>query len=293
MFRAHLSLIDDVLNEVCRRAGLRHADAEDFASSVKLALIENDYAILRSWRGESSLGGYLITVVGRLLSDQRTRELGRWRPSAEAIRQGAAAVLLETLMRRDGRSFEEALPLVLAHDPSLTPDAVRAIAECLPRQAVRPRVVALDAEISIADRSPGNSADARVRAEASRDVAEGAVRVLRRVLGSFPAEDMAFLRKRFAQSMSIADIARVEGIPQRPLYRRQEALLARLRRALTEEGLDPQSLLALIGDPLHELDFLNDSKSRWRFLLTILGPIGSPSFPSSRSRFHPVTPLHS
>src|ERR1019366_938207 len=47
LFRANLALVERVIAGVCRRAGLRGPDAEDFGSIVMVALIENDYAILR------------------------------------------------------------------------------------------------------------------------------------------------------------------------------------------------------------------------------------------------------
>jgi hypothetical protein len=61
LFEANLGLIDRVIGGVCRRPGLFGADAEDFASAVKLALIKNDYAIaiLRPFEGRSALSTFL------------------------------------------------------------------------------------------------------------------------------------------------------------------------------------------------------------------------------------------
>src|SRR4051812_34849685 len=56
---AHLPLIETIIDRVCRRSRLIAADAEDFAASVKLALIENDYALLRNAAQRSSLAAYL------------------------------------------------------------------------------------------------------------------------------------------------------------------------------------------------------------------------------------------
>ena len=42
LFESNLDVIDRVIAGVCRRARINGADAEDFASSIKLALIEND-----------------------------------------------------------------------------------------------------------------------------------------------------------------------------------------------------------------------------------------------------------
>ena len=47
--------------------------------------------------------------------------------------------------------------------------------------------------------------------------------------------------------MSIADISRMIRLPQRPLYRRIEALNQRLREALLAAGLHAASLMELIG----------------------------------------------
>ena len=55
LFRSNLPLIDRVIARVCRQANVRDADADDFSSAVKVALIEDDYAVLRSWQRRSSL----------------------------------------------------------------------------------------------------------------------------------------------------------------------------------------------------------------------------------------------
>src|SRR5258708_1919550 len=119
LFQANLTLLERVIAGVCRRAGLRDADAEDFASTAKLALLENDYAILRGFEGRATLGTFLTVVVQRLLSREWIRLRGRWHPSAEAERSGAAAVLLEKLMERDGRSLDAAVSIVRHVAPSL------------------------------------------------------------------------------------------------------------------------------------------------------------------------------
>ena len=78
LFRDNLALVERVIDGVCRRAGLRDADAEDFASNAKLALIENDYAILRGYEGRAPLGAFLAVVVQRMLSREWMRLRGRW-----------------------------------------------------------------------------------------------------------------------------------------------------------------------------------------------------------------------
>src|SRR6266478_438191 len=108
LFLSELALIERVVAWVCARRCLRGADGEDFSSTVKLRLIENDYEILGRFEGRSSLKTYLTAVVNRLYLDYQTQRFGKWRPSAEARRLGAVALRLEALLYRDGLTFEEA-----------------------------------------------------------------------------------------------------------------------------------------------------------------------------------------
>ena len=261
LFRANLALVDRVVAGVCRRAGLHDADAEDFASVANLALMENDYAILRTFEGRSSLATFLTTVVQRLLWRERTRMWGRWHSSAEAERFGAAAVLLETLLVRDGRSFEEAMPLVLAIDPSLDRTSMQQLAARLPQRGPRPRLVPL---LEAQDRllSSEQTDAGALRADARR-TSESAARVVRETLAILPIEDRMLVRFRFAAELSIADTARLLGVPQRPLYRRLEALLNQLRQSLERAGVRA----ALIGEAASDtgsevFDFGLHGKSR-------------------------------
>jgi RNA polymerase sigma factor for flagellar operon FliA len=259
LFTANVSVIDRVIGEVCRAARLPEDDADDFAASVRLALIENDYAVLRRWEARGTLAGYLSVVVRRLLSDRRDRERGRWRPSGAAERMGACGVLLETLVVRDGRTVDEALPLLHTHDPSLTRAAAEAMTVRFGAHARRPRVVALHeaAEESLAS---SERADRLVLAREARRLSRRASDVVRRTVELWPDEDAAILRFRFGSAMSVADIARTLHLRQRPLYRRIDALLAKLRAALLAIGLDTSVLLDIAGEASQEMDFGLDER---------------------------------
>src|SRR5688500_7510790 len=103
----NVELIERLVGRACRRAGIGARDVADMAAMVKLALVEDDYAILRRYEGRSSLATYLTIVIERLLADQRERTHGRWRPSAEAQRLGPHAVLIEDFVGRQRRSIDE------------------------------------------------------------------------------------------------------------------------------------------------------------------------------------------
>ena len=82
-----------------------------------------------------------------------------------------------------------------------------------------------------------------------------ASRAVRNALDALPDEDRMLIRFRFGSSMSIADISRILRLPQRPLYRRIETLLARLRRVLGDAGVDAGAVSDLIGSPVAEMQF--------------------------------------
>ncbi|HEX2061123.1 MAG TPA: sigma-70 family RNA polymerase sigma factor [Thermoanaerobaculia bacterium] len=254
VLQANLRLIEGIVERVCRRARIYGADADDFASTVKLKLVENDYAVLRNHQGRSSLATYLRIVIERWLADETIRDYGRWHPSTEAVRMGAAAVLLESLVRRDKRSLDEALPLVRAVDPSLARNDLEAMLLRLPER--RPRASMTDLEsappaaLLTRDRADTNLLQSETRALSAR-----ATRVIREALAALDAEDRTILRMRFGKSISIADISRMLRLPQRPLYRRIESLLDRLRARLKSEGIDGSAVADVLESASDLLNF--------------------------------------
>jgi RNA polymerase sigma factor (sigma-70 family) len=215
LFEANLGTIDRVTGIVCRRAGLFGADAEDFASEVKLALIDNDYAILAKYEGRSSLDTFLTVVISRLLADARTREKGRWHASAEANRLGPAAVMIETLIRRDGRTLDEAMPHITAAHPELTREEVMAILDRLSTRKPRPRAVELEAIAHVI--VARESADTRVEEGDRQRLSNATGSAVRDALEALPVEDRVLIRLRFGSERSIAHVSRMMQLPQRPL----------------------------------------------------------------------------
>jgi len=253
IFGSNLALIDRVTERICRRARLHDADAEDFASQVKLRLMENDYAILEKWQERSSLGTFLSVVIQRLLIDE-WRARGRWQPSAEARRLGRAATMLEMMLVRDRRSLAEATAAVLAIDNTLTAADVERLVAQLPDRMPPMRSVpmAANAEESLV---ATQSADEGARASDVTRIANRTSHVVKLAFDAMPLDDRLLLRFRFLKSMSIADIARVMNVPQRPLYRRLESLLSALRQQLADAGVDAAALADVIGAPADSIDF--------------------------------------
>lgn len=255
LFSSNLPLIERVIARVCHQAGLRNADADDFASSVKLALIDDGYAVLRAWQQRSALATYLTVVIQRLLSDDRMRARGRWEPSAAARRGGEAAILLETAICRDGRPLEQVLPAVQALDPSLTRADAEAILATFPERAPRLRQVSIDEEPGVIEVRAPQTAEAALLERETERLSNEATSAVRRTLDSLPVEDRMIVRCRFGSGLTIAEISRILRLPQRPLYRKLESLMIRLRRDLVAAGIDSRSAESLIGSSVAALDF--------------------------------------
>jgi RNA polymerase sigma factor (sigma-70 family) len=253
LFEENLDVIDRAIAQVCRHVRLHGPEAEDFASIARLALLEDDCAILRKYEGRSSLSSYVSVVVMRLFIGQK-RTAGRWHPSAEAVRRGDAAVMLDRLLHHEGRSLDEALAITIAHHPEADVRELELIAEVLPHRLPRPRVVPV-VEGDEERFAGGIAADDRVMSADLDKRSAQASRAVQSAMETMSAEDRIVLRLRFEKAMAIADIARALGTAQRPLYRRIEAMLAKLKAALEHAGINGVDAAEIIGGARDRLDF--------------------------------------
>lgn len=253
LFEANADSIERAIVRVCRDARLDDSNAEDFASSARLSLLENDCAILRRFEGRSSMATYLTIVVRRLFVDAHRAD-GRWYASHEAQRRGSVAVQLERLIVRERRPFTEAAAIVRNEHPEVTARELEEVAAALPERAPRPVLVPVsddDAERLAGKNTAGDLVDALDLARRSKRAND----VVRHAMAAMTPQDRVILGLRFSHGASMASIARALGLEQRPLYRRIEALLATLRRALEAAGIDAASAGELIGSAEETLDF--------------------------------------
>jgi len=247
VFLAHLPVTEKILSALGRRYALPREETEDFAAWAKLKLIENDYAILAKFRGESSLSTYLTVVLSMLFREYRVKEWGRWRPSAAALRGGTLAIRLETLVRRDGISVGGAGQLLrTSGETTLTDRELAQIAAQFPmRTPLRP-VQAIEAPTDVAAPTRADELIDSAEADAESDAAK---RALDHVLDELPTEDRLIVRLHYLESMSIADIARGLSLPQKPLYRRLERSLSVLRAGLERAGVSRDHVRELATGP--------------------------------------------
>ncbi len=92
-----LGLVVHVVNHTAqsRSVPLTNEDREDLCSEVFLSILKDDLAVLRSFRGESSLATYLTVIARRVV----VRRLVK-RPSSTPLRG-------DELDRGDGENFEK------------------------------------------------------------------------------------------------------------------------------------------------------------------------------------------
>jgi RNA polymerase sigma factor (sigma-70 family) len=223
---AELALIDRLTACVCRRRRLTPGETEEFAGHVRLKLVENDYAILRAFRHRSRLSTYLHVVIERLFLDYRTAQWGRWRPSVRARQLGPLGVLLDRLISRDGLSVDEACTVVESmHTGRVARSDLYAMSAELP---FRPR--RRDTVQSSEAPEPRQPPDETLaRQEAARD-AERLKAALRASIGQLAPADRTLLDMRYREGRSVIEIARALGEPVKPLYRKLERIVGKLRR---------------------------------------------------------------
>ena len=236
LFESSLPVIDGAIRFVCHRHRLAAAEAEEFASEVKLRFVEKDYEILRRFQQRSSLRTYLVVVIQRLFLDYRNHIWGKWRASAEATRLGPVAMSLERLLVREGLDLDQACETLRTNEGvALGRDELAAIAARLPVRTRR-SVVGEEMLEHVVEARPSPEAGAIA---GEPDAIGARIRqALAPTVQGFSDQDRLILRLRFQDDLGVADIARALHLEQKPLYRRFESLLRRLRDALEAAGID-------------------------------------------------------
>ena len=254
LFLSTLETIERAVRFVARRGGLSPDDGDDLTANVKLALIEKDYAVLQGFEGRCSLGTYVASIAHRMLADERMQVSGRWRPSAESKRAGEAAVLLETLVVRDRKSLEDALPLVQKLDPAMTRASAEAFLARLPARAQRAQLVPLD-ERTREQEVGADTVEVRALARDRSTAAATTNAIVRDALATLSTDDRVLLLLRFGNGMRVSAIARAWRCEQQILYRRLDTIVQRLRRQLVHAGIDTATAAQLIGGEDSGLEF--------------------------------------
>jgi RNA polymerase sigma factor (sigma-70 family) len=243
LFLDNLGVIQRILAMIERRHRLSRDAAAEFGAWVNLRLIENDYAVLAKFRGESSLPTYLSVALAMLYREYRVQAWGRWRPSAAGRRAGPLGIRLEILVVRDGLRIDEAGQLLrTSGETTLSDRELAAMASQFPR---RPPLRPVEAGDPPVDVQGNERADAAVDAAETASEAATTQRVIEETLRILSNEDRLIVHLHYLEGMRIADIARSLVLPQKPLYRRIERALALLRAGLERAGISRERVREL------------------------------------------------
>jgi RNA polymerase sigma factor (sigma-70 family) len=253
-FNSNLDLIARTVRCVAGRHFLSREDLKDFEAEVHLKLVDNDYAVLRQFRGQSRLSTYLTTVIQRAFLDYQIKRWGKWRPSAMARHLGSLAVALERLVHHEGRSFEEACAILDAAPRG--PVHREQLAALLARLPVRPRRRMVELEGLQEPRSP-DGADADLAAAERSEAARRAEQYLAEALAMLTPGDRLIVRLYFVDDVPISSIAVTLGLDQRRLYRSLERCLDGMRAHMEARGLAGPTVTALLGDPAVRIEVAN------------------------------------
>lgn len=234
-----LPVVDRILGVIARRHALGPSEEDEFSAWVRGRLVENDYAILHKFGGRSSIQTYLSVVISNLFRDYRNSLWGRWRPSAAALRLGPIGVRLEELIGRDGASLREAAEILRGRGVGLSDREFARLASRLPARAA----VEVDLD-GLAEEIPDPAAEPRLSAEVRSRV----LSALHSAIETLPAEDRLITRLRFWDGVSVADIARILRVEQKPLYRRLLNIQRGLRGRLELLGVGEREVGDVLSD---------------------------------------------
>jgi RNA polymerase sigma factor (sigma-70 family) len=259
LYERNLELIERVIASIGRRRALSGDEAEDFASWVRVRLLEDDCAILAKFRGRSRFKTYLVTVIGNLFRDYRISKWGKFRPSAGAKRRGPTAERFEILYYRDGYSFDETVEILRRNfGVRESAEEIERLAASLPQRVPRRPV----GEEVLEQMGDEGSAEDRVRDGERVAAAERAEEALGKAFLTLEPESRLILKMHFEDQLTVAAISRTLDLEQKPLYRRIDRCLRDLRANLEADGFTADDAADLLGWDVLSLDVEYGERAR-------------------------------
>lgn len=240
-----LTLIRGLSTKAARRQHLTPAQTQDFLGDVLVHLIEDNYAVLRKFRRQSSLRTFLGIVIKRLCLDARIAEWGKWRPSVHSRRAGDIVVMIERLTMRDGLTFDEACATLRTNHQLVFDD--RTLEKHFGRFNHRSRPHFVSQEYIEDEPASGSVADGSLMDRDADHMLSRAAAAMTATLHSLPVEERNILMLHFRDGMTVASIARQLGVDQKLLHRRVASTLKRLRTSLEAAHVRKPDLLGAIG----------------------------------------------
>jgi RNA polymerase sigma factor (sigma-70 family) len=237
--------VDAIIRAVCFRNRLKPDETDDFASEVKLRLVEDDYRALRVFSGKSSVETYLTTVVANTVRDLIRERDGRWRPSEEAKRLGEIAERIEELIYRFRYPFHEAYQILTTNFGfTVSEKAARDIYFKLKVREGRPVAVSYEEELHDERGTP----EAEMVA-AEQNILEGRISaIIDEMRGQLSATDRLMLRMAFEDNLKLTVVAEQLRLTRSEVDRRIREILTDFKRGILQRGINYNDVRELIGD---------------------------------------------
>jgi RNA polymerase sigma factor (sigma-70 family) len=241
-YSENFGAIQAVIAYVCRKNHLRPEKAEDFTSWVNIQLLEDDCAILRRYRGESSFKTFLVVVIANKLHDFRDHSgPGKFRPSSVAVRLGKLAIELEKLVIRDEVPYDQAAQLLVSKGIATSIRQCDEIWSQLPSRGPR-RFVSVDH----IDHWTAPPSQDPLQKEEDEAFAERVVMMLHEAVGQLPPGDNLLFRLRYWDDISVANIAKTQALDQSATYRRYDQINRGLKKTLLSQGVSEEQFIDLL-----------------------------------------------
>jgi hypothetical protein len=223
--------IEQVIGDLARRHFLAPPEIDEFRATLIRAIELNDFELLRAFDGRSTWETYLTLVIAREFLLFQMELWGKWRPSPAARRLGAAGVLLEELVVRDGMQVTEAVGMMRAVHRVDTPRYR------LMEMAERLRLTNAPSAWQIRVASPASPAP----------LDDDIQTALNEALAQLAPDDRLIAELRFRDAQPLTRIARMLHMEVRPVQRRLEHVTSVIGSCLSEQGLVPADVETLLA----------------------------------------------
>jgi len=244
----------DFINKMAKKLFCQSAVAEEAARAVIAGLAADDWAVLKKYRGEASMAGFVKALAVTGLEDFAAKKFACRRPPPWVRQLGAMWEKLYTALCCQGATIDEAAKFVRATMAGVGNTEAEAAARQLLRHIFNREVTA--EEMPLAE-LPALAAPSSANQESERVLAT----VLRLVLGgerpgmgdfhdafcamrfSISSEERLFLKMCYQDGLPTAQAGRLLGMGRLQAAARMRRLLVRLRQELERGGLYQQMLL--------------------------------------------------
>jgi len=246
LIERNIKHIEDTIRSICIRHDIDDEEAEEFAAYVKYRLVEDDYKIIRKFKGISHIKTYLHTVISRIFLDEKRKQQGRWRSSKKAQNMGEAAVRLEELIYKYNYTFDEAYE-VLKINYKLTLDKNEAYDMALKLKRKKAKDIKIEGEELLVNiPSRGLRPDEALHKKKLIEIQGQIETIIDAMRQRLSAEDRLILKMRFEDNLKVSVIAKVLMRNRNDIDKGIKSILGELKEGILRKGININDVMDVI-----------------------------------------------